>query len=94
MSSTERRQLIVKSHPGPILSKQCEILGLGRSMSYYKLRGRGKCVTNSELGTIPPNHSWALTPRILPKIMAITLIQLLNKFVFKRPINQLKVNLL
>lgn len=39
MSSTERRQLVVKSHPGLSLSKQCEILGLSRSMSYYKPRG-------------------------------------------------------
>ncbi|MBS4041629.1 MAG: transposase, partial [Flavobacteriales bacterium] len=31
--------------------------------------------------------------RILSKITAITLIQHLNKFVFNRPINQLKVNL-
>ena len=39
MSSTERRQLVVKSHPGLSLKKQCEILGLSRSMSYYKPRG-------------------------------------------------------
>jgi putative transposase len=38
MSSTERRQLVVKSHPGLSLSKQCEILGISRSMSYYKPR--------------------------------------------------------
>ncbi|HLU87805.1 MAG TPA: IS982 family transposase, partial [Taishania sp.] len=31
--------------------------------------------------------------RILSKITAITVIQHLNKFVFNRPINQLKVNL-
>jgi len=39
MSSTERRQLVVKSHPGLSLSKQCEILEISRSMSYYKPRG-------------------------------------------------------
>lgn len=31
--------------------------------------------------------------RILSKITALTLIQYLNKFVFNRPINKLKVNL-
>lgn len=31
--------------------------------------------------------------RILSKITAVTLIQYLNKFVFNRPINNLKVNL-
>lgn len=39
MSSTERRQLVVKSHPGLSLRRQCEILGISRSMSYYKPRG-------------------------------------------------------
>lgn len=39
MSTTERRQLVVKSHPGLSLSKQCKILGISRSISYYKPRG-------------------------------------------------------
>jgi putative transposase len=47
MSATERRQLVVKSHPGLSLRKQCEILGLSRSMSYYKPRGEG--VLNEQL---------------------------------------------
>jgi len=41
MSTTERRQLVVKSHPRLSLNKQCKILGLSRSMSYYKPKGEG-----------------------------------------------------
>jgi len=39
MSSTERRQLVVSSHPRLSLSKQCAILDISRSCIYYKPRG-------------------------------------------------------
>jgi len=40
MSSTERRQLVVVSHPRLSLSKQCDILDISRSSIYYKPRGQ------------------------------------------------------
>jgi len=39
MSATEKRQLVVASHPRLSLKKQCEILEIQRSMVYYKPRG-------------------------------------------------------
>jgi putative transposase len=39
MSSTERRQLVVSSHPRLSLSKQCTILNISRSNIYYKPKG-------------------------------------------------------
>jgi putative transposase len=39
MSSTEKRQLVVSSHPRLSLKKQCEILGVSRSLMYYKPKG-------------------------------------------------------
>jgi putative transposase len=39
MSSTEKRQLVVSSHPRLSLKKQCEILGVARSLMYYKPKG-------------------------------------------------------
>jgi len=39
MSTTERRQKVVKSHPGLSLEKQCELLGIHRSGLYYKPKG-------------------------------------------------------
>lgn len=39
MSSTERRQLVVSSHPRLSLRKQCAILGISRSSVYYKPKG-------------------------------------------------------
>jgi putative transposase len=57
MSSTERRQLVVKSHPGLSLSKQCEILGLSRSMSYYK--PRGESLLNEQLMRCIDRHIFA-----------------------------------
>ena len=39
MSSTEKRQLVVASHPRLSLSKQCDILDISRSSIYYKPRG-------------------------------------------------------
>jgi putative transposase len=39
MSTTERRQLVVASHPGLSLIKQCELLDINRSTIYYKPRG-------------------------------------------------------
>jgi len=39
MSTTERRQKVVKSHPGLSLEKQCELLEIHRSGLYYKPKG-------------------------------------------------------
>jgi len=39
MSATERRHLVVASHPGLSLTKQCELLDINRSYIYYKPRG-------------------------------------------------------
>ena len=39
MSSTERRQLVVASHPRLSLKNQCELLGVTRSLMYYKPKG-------------------------------------------------------
>lgn len=39
MSITERRQLVVASHPRLSLSKQCELLEVTRSQIYYKPKG-------------------------------------------------------
>lgn len=39
MSTTEKRQLVVKSHPRLSLKKQCQSLGISRSLVYYKPRG-------------------------------------------------------
>lgn len=39
MSSTEKRQLVVASHPRLSLKNQCELLGVARSLMYYKPRG-------------------------------------------------------
>ena len=39
MSTTERRQKVVKSHPRLSLVKQCKILNIHRSSLYYKPRG-------------------------------------------------------
>lgn len=39
MSTTEKRQKVVKSHPGLSLKKQCDILSIHRSGMYYKPRG-------------------------------------------------------
>ncbi len=36
MSTTERRQKVVRSHPGLSLVKQCNLLGIYRSGLYYK----------------------------------------------------------
>jgi len=39
MSSTERRQLVVASHPRLSLKNQCELLGVTRSLMYYTPKG-------------------------------------------------------
>jgi len=39
MSAIERRQLVVASHPGLSLTKQCELLDISRTHVYYKPRG-------------------------------------------------------
>jgi len=39
MSTTEKRQLVVASHPRLSLKKQCELLGVSRTHMYYKPRG-------------------------------------------------------
>lgn len=39
MSSTEKRQLVVASHPRLSLKNQCELLGISRTLMYYKPRG-------------------------------------------------------
>jgi putative transposase len=36
MSTTERRQKVVKSHPGLSLEQQCKLLKIHRSGIYYK----------------------------------------------------------
>lgn len=47
MSTTEKRQLVVKSHPRLSLKKQCSSLGISRSLIYYK--PRGESVLNEQL---------------------------------------------
>jgi putative transposase len=47
MSTTERRQLVVASHPRLSLEKQCQALGIHRSSLYYK--PRGESVLNEQL---------------------------------------------
>ncbi|NOQ72910.1 MAG: IS3 family transposase [Crocinitomix sp.] len=39
MSTTEKRQKVVKSHPGLSLERQCELLEIHRSGLYYKPKG-------------------------------------------------------
>lgn len=39
MSTAEKRQLVVTSHPRLSLEKQCQILGIHRSFLYYKPKG-------------------------------------------------------
>lgn len=39
MTTTQRRQMIVKSHPRLSLKEQCKILSISRSKVYYKPRG-------------------------------------------------------
>jgi len=39
MSTTEKRRLVVKSHPGLSLVQRCKILGIARSGMYYKPKG-------------------------------------------------------
>jgi putative transposase len=39
MSTTEKRQLVVASHPRLSLKNQCELLGVSRTLMYYKPRG-------------------------------------------------------
>jgi putative transposase len=39
MSATKRRQLVMASHPGLSLTKQCELLDVSRTHMYYKPRG-------------------------------------------------------
>ncbi len=39
MTTTQRRQMIVKSHPRLSLKKQCKILSISRSKIYYKPKG-------------------------------------------------------
>jgi len=36
MSTTEKRRLVVKSHPGLSLAQRCKFLGTARSGMYYK----------------------------------------------------------
>ncbi len=38
MSTTERRQKVVRSHPGLSLVQQCELLGIHRSGLYYRTK--------------------------------------------------------
>jgi putative transposase len=40
MSTTEKRQQVVASHPSLSLKKQCDALGIQRSTMYYKPRGQ------------------------------------------------------
>lgn len=47
MSTTEKRQKVVKSHPGLSLERQCELLEIHRSGLYYK--PKGESVLNLEL---------------------------------------------
>jgi putative transposase len=47
MSATEKRQLVVKSHPRLSLKKQCEILEIPRSMTYHK--PKGESILNEQL---------------------------------------------
>jgi putative transposase len=47
MSATERRQLVVVSHPRLSLSKQCALLEVTRSQMYYK--PKGESVLNDKL---------------------------------------------
>ena len=39
MSTTDRKQQAVKTHPRLSLSKRCKILGVSRSTIYYKPKG-------------------------------------------------------
>ena len=39
MTTTQRRQMIVKSHPRLSLKEQCKILSISRSKVYYKPKG-------------------------------------------------------
>jgi len=41
MSTTMKRQIVVRSHPRLSLNRQCEILGIQRSGVYYKPKGEG-----------------------------------------------------
>jgi putative transposase len=41
MSSTEKRQLVVASHPRLSLKNQCDLLGVSRTLMYYKSKGEG-----------------------------------------------------
>jgi transposase-like protein len=47
IKTIERRQLVVKYHSGLSLKKECEIIGLSRSKSYYK--PRGESVLNDQI---------------------------------------------
>lgn len=47
MSTTEKRQLVVMSHPRLSLKKQCELLDISRSLMYYK--PKGESVINEHL---------------------------------------------
>ena len=39
MSTTEKRQKVVKSHLGLSMSKQCKLLNINRTAMYYKPKG-------------------------------------------------------
>lgn len=39
MSTTDKRQKVVKSHPGLSMSEQCKLLNINRTGLYYKLKG-------------------------------------------------------
>ena len=39
MSTTEKRQKVVKSHPGLSLTEQCKLLDINRTGLYYKPKG-------------------------------------------------------
>lgn len=41
MSTTQKRQKVVQSHPGLSLNKQCKLLEIHRSGLYYKPKGEG-----------------------------------------------------
>ena len=42
MSTTQKRQKVVKSHPRLSLKKQCDLLDIHRSGIYYKPKGESK----------------------------------------------------
>ena len=42
MSTTQKRQKVVKSHPRLSLKKQCNLLEIHRSGIYYKPKGESK----------------------------------------------------